>query len=201
MGMVTYETVLTVAGSDSSGGAGIQADLKTFAALGCYGMSVITALTAQNTRGVSAIHAVPLNFIDAQIQAVFSDIKPNAVKTGMLLSADIIELVARLLTHYAPRLVDGSRDTWLHGMTNADDFLSVCADLPRGAILCGHSHHGFLLELPGVAPPIVCSGSSTMSRRETIWVFDVGEERASATRGGWDGEGYRLDPSSTVELP
>ncbi|MBW1893444.1 MAG: bifunctional hydroxymethylpyrimidine kinase/phosphomethylpyrimidine kinase [Deltaproteobacteria bacterium] len=100
--MVKYYKVLTIAGSDSSGGAGIQADLKTFAALGCYGMSVITALTAQNTRGVTAIHAVPLDFIEAQVKAVFSDIKPDAVKTGMLLSADIIELVAGLLKKYNP---------------------------------------------------------------------------------------------------
>lgn len=100
--MVTYHKVLTIAGSDCSGGAGIQADLKTFGALGCYGMSVITALTAQNTRGVTAIHAVPLDFIEQQIEAIFSDIKPDAVKTGMLLSADIIERVAGLLKKYNP---------------------------------------------------------------------------------------------------
>jgi hydroxymethylpyrimidine/phosphomethylpyrimidine kinase len=75
---------VTIAGSDSSGGAGIQADLKTFSALGVYGASVITALTAQNTQGVSAIHDVPAHFIAAQIDAVFSDLKVNAVKIGML---------------------------------------------------------------------------------------------------------------------
>ena len=106
-----------------------------------------------------------------------------------------------VLTHYAPRLGDGSRDTRLHGLVNADDFLTVCADLPRGAILCGHSHHGFHLKLPGVSPPILCSGSTTMSGRETLWVYEVDETTASATRGTWDGEGYRLDPSSVVELP
>jgi hydroxymethylpyrimidine kinase/phosphomethylpyrimidine kinase len=100
--MVTYHKVLTIAGSDCSGGAGIQADLKTFGALGCYGMSVITALTAQNTRGVTAIHAVPLDFIEKQVKAIFSDIQPDAVKTGMLLSADIIELVAKLLKKFNP---------------------------------------------------------------------------------------------------
>jgi len=100
--MVTYHKVLTIAGSDCSGGAGVQADLKTFGALGCYGMSVITALTAQNTRGVEAIHAVPLDFIEKQAQAVFSDIKPDAVKTGMLLSAGIIERVADILKKYKP---------------------------------------------------------------------------------------------------
>src|SRR5208282_3610195 len=79
--------VLTIAGSDPSGGAGIQADLKTFSALGVYGASVITALTAQNTKGVTAIHAVPADFITAQIDAVFSDLKVGAVKIGMMGSA------------------------------------------------------------------------------------------------------------------
>ena len=75
---------VTIAGSDSSGGAGIQADLKTFSALGVYGASVITALTAQNTRGVTGIHDVPPEFIAAQIDAVFSDLVVDAVKIGML---------------------------------------------------------------------------------------------------------------------
>ena len=75
---------VTIAGSDSSGGAGIQADLKTFAALGVYGASVITALTAQNTQGVNAIYDVPPGFIGAQIDAVFSDLAVDAVKIGML---------------------------------------------------------------------------------------------------------------------
>ena len=78
---------LTIAGSDSSGGAGIQADLKTFSALGVYGASVITALTAQNTKGVAAIHDVPADFIAAQMDAVFSDLDVGAVKIGMLGSA------------------------------------------------------------------------------------------------------------------
>ncbi len=85
---------VTIAGSDSSGGAGIQADLKTFSALGVYGASVITALTAQNTKGVTAIHDVPAEFIAAQIDAVFSDLKVGAVKIGMLSNAPAIEAVA-----------------------------------------------------------------------------------------------------------
>ena len=85
---------LTIAGSDSSAGAGIQADLKTFAALGVYGASVITALTAQNTRGVSAIHDVPPEFVTAQIDAVFSDLDVTAVKIGMLSQPAVIETVA-----------------------------------------------------------------------------------------------------------
>ncbi|MGC2043706.1 MAG: bifunctional hydroxymethylpyrimidine kinase/phosphomethylpyrimidine kinase, partial [Pseudolabrys sp.] len=94
---------VTIAGSDSSGGAGIQADLKTFAALGVYGASVITALTAQNTKGVSAIHDVPPDFIAAQIDAVFSDLDIGAVKIGMLSQATTIEVVSNRLDRYRAR--------------------------------------------------------------------------------------------------
>ncbi|MBB5190184.1 hydroxymethylpyrimidine/phosphomethylpyrimidine kinase [Silvimonas terrae] len=93
---------LTIAGSDSGGGAGIQADLKTFSALGAYGMSVLTALTAQNTQGVSAVHPVPPEFVGAQMDAVFSDIRVDAVKLGMLATAPIIEAVADGLLRYQP---------------------------------------------------------------------------------------------------
>jgi hydroxymethylpyrimidine/phosphomethylpyrimidine kinase len=85
---------VTIAGSDSGGGAGIQADLKTFSALGVYGASVITALTAQNTLGVQGIHDVPADFIAAQIDSVFSDLAVGAVKIGMLSQASVIETVA-----------------------------------------------------------------------------------------------------------
>lgn len=85
---------VTIAGSDSSGGAGIQADLKTFSALGVYGASVVTALTAQNTRGVTGIHDVPTDFVAQQMDAVFSDLRVGAVKIGMLSSAAIIDTVA-----------------------------------------------------------------------------------------------------------
>ena len=94
---------LTIAGSDSSGGAGIQADLKTFAAFGVYGASAITALTAQNTRGVSGIHPVPPAFVTAQIDAVFDDLDVAAVKIGMLAELPIIEAVASVLTRWKPR--------------------------------------------------------------------------------------------------
>ena len=94
---------VTIAGSDSSGGAGIQADLKTFAALGVYGASVITALTAQNTRGVTAIHDVPVDFIVAEIDAVFSDLDIAAVKIGMLSQAAVIETVAKSLGRHRAR--------------------------------------------------------------------------------------------------
>jgi hydroxymethylpyrimidine/phosphomethylpyrimidine kinase len=97
---------VTIAGSDSSGGAGIQADLKTFAALGVYGASVIAALTAQNTRGVTAIHDVPADFIAAQIDAVFSDLDVAAVKIGMLSQVAAIKAVAEgLKRHRAKNIV------------------------------------------------------------------------------------------------
>jgi hydroxymethylpyrimidine/phosphomethylpyrimidine kinase len=97
---------MTIAGSDSGGGAGIQADLKTFSALGVYGTSAITALTAQNTRGVWGIHEAPPEFVAAQIDAVLDDIGADAVKTGMLASAAIIEAVVdRLRAHRVSRLV------------------------------------------------------------------------------------------------
>ena len=98
-----YRRVLTIAGSDSGGGAGIQADLKTFAALGCYGMSAITALTAQNTVGVSGIHPVPPAFAAAQIAAVLEDIGADAVKIGMLYSAELIRVVAEQLQKFNAR--------------------------------------------------------------------------------------------------
>jgi hydroxymethylpyrimidine/phosphomethylpyrimidine kinase len=98
---------LTIAGSDSGGGAGIQADLKAFAAAGCYGMSAIVALTAQSTVGVSAVHDVPPEFVSAQLEAVFGDIGVDAAKTGMLFSAAIIEVVADFFSeHRVPLVVD-----------------------------------------------------------------------------------------------
>jgi hydroxymethylpyrimidine/phosphomethylpyrimidine kinase len=98
-----YVRVLTVAGSDSGGGAGIQADLKTFSALGCYGMSVITALTAQNTTGVRAIHPVPPDFVEEQLEAVLSDMGAAAVKIGMLYSRELIRAVAGQLVKHRVR--------------------------------------------------------------------------------------------------
>jgi hydroxymethylpyrimidine/phosphomethylpyrimidine kinase len=95
-----YPRVLTIAGSDSGGGAGIQADLKTFAALGCYGMSAITALTAQNTLGVQAIHAVPPGFLRQQICSVLDDIGVDVVKIGMLHAPEVVEVVAWAIDHY-----------------------------------------------------------------------------------------------------
>lgn len=96
-----YPRVLSIAGSDSGGGAGIQADLKTFSALGCFGMTAITALTAQNTCGVRAIHAVPPQMLRDQIDAVMEDIGADAVKIGMLHSPEIVLTVAEAIDRYA----------------------------------------------------------------------------------------------------
>jgi len=95
-----YTRVLTIAGSDSGGGAGIQADLKTIAACGCYGTSVITAVTAQDTQGVGGIHPVPATMIEAQLRRVMEDIGADGVKIGMLYSQEAIEKVADILGGY-----------------------------------------------------------------------------------------------------
>jgi hydroxymethylpyrimidine kinase/phosphomethylpyrimidine kinase len=124
-----FPNVLSIAGSDPSAGAGIQADLKTFAALRCYGMAVITALTAQNTQGVEAIHLPPPDFIACQIDAIFSDVEVAAVKVGMLGSAAIVEAVAaKLAEHHPPFIV-------LDPVLAATSGDSLAADDVREALL------------------------------------------------------------------
>jgi hydroxymethylpyrimidine/phosphomethylpyrimidine kinase len=102
---MTTPIALTIAGSDCSGGAGIQADLKTFAALGVYGASVITALTAQNTQRVSGIHPVPAEFVTAQLDAVFSDLAVGAVKIGMVAQPAVMDAIVGGLTRWSPKHV------------------------------------------------------------------------------------------------
>ncbi len=94
MNPATIPIGLTIAGSDSGGGAGIQADLKTFHAFGVFGTSAVTAITAQNTKGVTAIHAIPLDVVRAQIDAVVEDLRPGGIKSGMLATADLVSTVA-----------------------------------------------------------------------------------------------------------
>jgi len=98
--MKQYKTVLTIAGSDSGGGAGVQADIKTISACGCYASSAITAITVQNTLGVSAVHPVPVEYIEQQIEAVLTDIGADAVKIGMLHSSEVISCVGRMLQKF-----------------------------------------------------------------------------------------------------
>jgi len=130
---------LTIAGSDSGGGAGIQADLKTFSALGVYGASVISALTAQNTKGVTAIHNVPAHFVAAQMDAVFSDFYVGAVKIGMVSQRAIIEAIAAGLERWRqsnvvldPVMIAASGDKLL-----ADDAIELlkAALIPRALIV------------------------------------------------------------------
>jgi hydroxymethylpyrimidine/phosphomethylpyrimidine kinase len=143
---------LTIAGSDSSGGAGIQADLKTFSALGVYGASVVTALTAQNTKGVFAIHEAPPDFIAAQMDAVFSDLDVSAVKIGMLGSAAAIAAVAGGLRRHRARnvvldtvMAASSGEKLLHGdaMSALRELVAharvVTPNLPEAAALIGEN--------------------------------------------------------------
>src|ERR1700733_5856085 len=97
--------VLTIAGSDSSGGAGIQADIKTISATGCYAASIITALTAQNTLGVQAIHEIKPTFVKRQLESVFNDLNIKAVKIGMLRNKKIISVVSSILQKFKPNFV------------------------------------------------------------------------------------------------
>lgn len=144
---------LTIAGSDSGGGAGIQADLKTFAALGCFGMSAITAITAQNTLGVTGVHAIPAGMVAAQIDAVASDIGVDAAKTGMLGTADIVEAVAAAVDRHGIRkLVVDPVMIATSGATLSDDATSqamvrnlfprailVTPNLPEASYLLGRT--------------------------------------------------------------
>ena len=103
--MRTYPCVLTIAGSDCSGGAGIQADIKAISALGAYAASAITAITVQNTLGVTGIHPVPPAYVKGQIEAVMDDIRPKAVKIGMINDAEIVKVIAESILKYHPEYV------------------------------------------------------------------------------------------------
>jgi hydroxymethylpyrimidine/phosphomethylpyrimidine kinase len=170
-----YHKVLTIAGSDSGGGAGIQADLKTISAIGCYGMSVITALTAQNTRGVTGIHAVPSSFAAEQMAAVFSDIGADAVKIGMLYSAELIEVVAEQLKKYGaenivldPVMVAQSGDKLLQddAIQAIKDHLMPLADvltpnIPEARVLLDHDILGFE-DMRAAAKSLAANGSRSI---------------------------------------
>ena len=147
--------VLSIAGSDSSAGAGIQADLKTFSALGVYGATVITAVTAQNTRGVTAVHLVPAEIVSAQIDAVFSDFSVGAVKTGMLGNADIVEAVASGLARWAgtipfvfdPVMVSTSGTRLLEAEAEA----AVLGLVPQATLITPNLHEAAVLLNTAVA--------------------------------------------------
>jgi hydroxymethylpyrimidine/phosphomethylpyrimidine kinase len=176
---------VTIAGSDSGGGAGLQADLKTFSALGVYGASVVTALTAQNTQGVSAIHDVPPAFITAQIDAVFSDLAVNAVKIGMLSRADVIEAVADGLVRYGlenvvldPVMVATSGDRLLN-----DDAVGTLVKrlFPLAMLITPNLHEAAAL----LGAPLARSEDEMRQQGEALLSFGA---RAVVMKGG-HGEG------------
>ena len=168
--------LLTIAGSDSGGGAGIQADLKTFAAHGAYGMSVVTAVTAQNTRQVSAIAEVPVDVVVAQIDAVFEDVGVDAVKIGMLASEELVQAVAQSLRRHRPRhivldpvMVAKSGDSLLA----ADAVRALVQDLlPLASILTPNLPEA--RTLTGLGLPTSSSGEGEQGH--------ILEERRSAAR-------------------
>jgi hydroxymethylpyrimidine/phosphomethylpyrimidine kinase len=135
---------LTIAGSDSSGGAGIQADLKTFSALGVYGASVITSLTAQNTQGVQAVFPIPPDMVKAQLLSVLTDLDIKAIKTGMLLNRDIILAVIEALEHYReiPLIIDPVMVSQSGHDLLEDDAVAILRDrfMPYATLLTPNLH-------------------------------------------------------------
>lgn len=148
---MTLPIALTIAGSDSGGGAGIQADLKTFHAFGCFGTSAVTAITVQNTRGVTGVHAIPVDTVQAQVRAVAQDLPPAACKTGMLATAELVRAVAESIRRHRlpnyvldPVMVATSHDRLLDAdaeRTIVDELLPLAAcvtpNLDEAAILVG----------------------------------------------------------------
>jgi 3',5'-cyclic AMP phosphodiesterase CpdA len=105
-----------------------------------------------------------------------------------------------VITHYASRLEDGRPDKRSHRLVNADAFLEVVADLPRGALLCGHVHRRYMVRIEGVRPPLFCAGSSTKAGREGLWVFDIDADRGLATPGHFSNDAYVLEPAAAARL-
>ena len=182
------KTVMTIAGSDSSAGAGIQADLKTFAALGVYGTSVVTAITAQNTQGVRLVEALSPETVAAQIDAVVSDIGADVVKTGMLGNAAIVDVVASKLLEY------GLTQLVLDPVLTASDGSDLMAD--GGMALLREK----LLPLALVVTPNVDEAGALVGRRLAGWedirqaareIVDMGARNA-VIKGG-DGTGPAID--------
>jgi len=167
-GASPIHNVLTIAGSDPSGGAGIQADLKTFSALGTYGTSVITALTAQNTQGVRGVFPVPASFIAEQLETLLDDVALDAVKIGMVASRDVAEVIADCIGRRRPRwvvldpvMVAKSGDVLVDdaGIQAVRDILIPLADvitpnLPEAAVLLGGSTPGSTAEMEAVMPAL-----------------------------------------------
>jgi hydroxymethylpyrimidine/phosphomethylpyrimidine kinase len=198
---MTTPIALTIAGSDSSGGAGIQADLKTFAAFGVFGASVITALTAQNTRGVSGIHQVPAEFVTAQIDAVFSDLAIGAVKIGMVAQPASIDAIVAGLTRWAPEhvvldpvMVATSGDRLL--AREAVDALRTKL-IPRASVITPNLPEAAAL----LDEPVAVSEAAVESQGKRLLALGC---RAVLIKGG-HGQGeesidYLFDAESTIAL-
>lgn len=167
---------LSIGGFDGSGGAGIQADLKTFSAFGCYGMTALTSLAVQNTQGVKACYELPLKSIEEQLEAIFMDIKPDAIKIGMLFKTEIVELVAHYLSKHAqeipivldPVLVAKSGDNLLdpEALTALKIHLMPLAtlitpNLPEAAALLGISGVS-AKKMPEIATQLLAFGSNAV---------------------------------------
>jgi hydroxymethylpyrimidine/phosphomethylpyrimidine kinase len=193
---------LTIAGSDSSGGAGIQADLKTFAALGVYGASAITALTAQNTKGVTAIHLVPPDFLRAQIDAVFEDLSIGAVKIGMVGQRAAVDAIAAALDHWRatsivldPVMVatSGAR------LLEADAVVGLRERLiPRAAIITPNlPEAAALLDEPIASTPAAIEAQG----RRLLMLGCPAVLIKGGHAGGSDSVDYLISGSGTIALP
>ena len=195
MSKTSKRSVLTIAGSDSGGGAGIQADLKTFAAHGLHGLSAIAALTAQNTQGVQAIHVPPPAFLESQLESVFADFDIRAVKVGMLANAKVIDVVADALQKYQPKyivldpvMVSSSGYTLLEtrAIRRLVDRLFPLAtvitpNIDEAVLLLGHSidddeeAEGALVELLAMGAKAVLLKGGHLSGKKVIDRLDTGK--------------------------
>lgn len=203
--------VLSIAGSDPSGGAGIQADLKTFAAHGTYGMAAITALTAQNTRGVTGIEMLAPAFVAKQIDTVFADVRVDAVKIGMLGTAGIIEAVAEALERYRPHWVvldpvmvakSGARLLEPDAVAALRDRLLPLADivtpnLPEAADLLGEPEAGARDAMPGLAARLATLGPRVVLLKGGHLGGDESPDYLATAEGGHWLEGTRIATRNT----
>jgi hydroxymethylpyrimidine/phosphomethylpyrimidine kinase len=184
---------LTIATSDSGGGAGIQADLKAFAAAGAHGSSVLVALTAQNTVGVSAIHELPPEFVRSQLDAVFDDIGVDAAKTGMLFSRTLIETVAAYLRdHRVPLVVDPVMVASSGAKLLEDDAVDA---------LVGELFPLATVVTPNLMEARALTGSDGSRRELAARLHDLGAPAAIVTGGHGDPVDHLFDGREHVEIP
>ncbi|PSL06024.1 hydroxymethylpyrimidine kinase /phosphomethylpyrimidine kinase [Haloactinopolyspora alba] len=191
--------VISVAGSDPSGGAGIQADLKTFSALGVYGGAVITALTAQNTRGVTGVHPVPASFVTEQLDALFDDLDVRAVKTGMLGGPDVVRAVAEAVVRHDvtnlvvdPVMVATSGDQLI-----SDETAEVIRDelVPLATVLTPNlAEAGVLLGLPNVDAEHAPGAAAALHKHGPAVVVKGGHD------DGPDAVDVLVDDDGAIEL-